>query len=212
MYVIPAVHPAFILRQNRRLAGTLEHAFNKACALGYKHGLPEWDENEFILPKGGSKTDKTFTLEVVLKAVRSMAGKCVAYDVETDGRHPLDCDLRCLALYDGDTGITIPFLYRDGGRKDVIEYDKRKGEDVIVDKAVWLHWWKPEEEAQIVAAVCALLGPGVGEKVVAKVGARVVGAKKASEKKIHGAARKPAKKYARATAVTTSTINTRKLP
>lgn len=169
MYVIPALHPAFLLRMNRRLAGTVHHAIGKAHKLAYGKGIPRWVEDEFILPPDGTHgagARKKF-LPKVLTALKAFAGRKVTYDVETDGRHPLNCDLRCLGLYSAETvvngkklpalGITIPFLYRTGEREQKLVKDK-KGEVSEENRAVWARWWTPEDEAQVVAALQELLG------------------------------------------------------
>ncbi len=156
MFVVPALAPGFIMRQNRRLAGTVQHAFSKAHALAYGEKREPWLEDEFVLPPVDGPT-KAFSAKTVVKLLRSMAKRNVAYDVETDGRHPLLNDLRCVGFYDGKQGVTVPLLRRNGDREDRMVRD-RKGEVTTENRAVWVRYWSEKDEREIVEAMRELIG------------------------------------------------------
>lgn len=138
MHIIPTLAPKFILAQNARLSGIVELGFKRAADLAAGRWEPRWlDEEKLILlqPDAG-------TVETVL---RSMHGKKVAFDVETDGRHPLVCDLRCIAFYDGTRAITVPLLYRTGKRDD------------ITGKAEWKPYFSGATQKRVLKAIKELL-------------------------------------------------------
>lgn len=116
-WVLPTFHPAHLLRQNMRLRGVVLHDMTRAVRLSQGTWVPRWDEREFILRPSADQ---------VVKTLRTMHGKRVSYDVETDGRHPLWCDLRCIAFYDGDKAICVPLLYRDGTMREVPDGKRTK--------------------------------------------------------------------------------------
>lgn len=147
MVVIPAYHPAFILRQNLRFSGLVELAFLRAVE-AIKGKVPSWTEEEFILPR--------VTVEQVEETLASMHGKKVAFDVETDGRHPLECSLRCIAFYDGKRGITVPLLFRDGSREDV-QVRTKKGKLRTESHAIWTPYFGGEAAKRVRAAIKKLL-------------------------------------------------------
>lgn len=132
MYVIPTFHPAFILRKNRRYVGVVQHDMQRA--VDYARGVkPKWNDDGFIIfPK----------LAVIKAALRKMRGKRIAFDIETDGRHPLTCDIRCIGLYDGEVGICIPLLYRDGTVQEIIKPGRKRATKV----RVWKSFYGPDTE------------------------------------------------------------------
>jgi len=148
MHVVGSLHPAFILRQNARLAGTVEHALARAMRAAFRDQTPQWTEDEFAL--------KGITADSIVAGLRSMAGKRVAFDVETDGRHSKECSLRCVGFYDGTKGIIVPLLYRDGEREDVPVIDK-KGDVKVENHAVWKPYFSGEALRKVLAAMRELL-------------------------------------------------------
>ncbi len=136
MYVVPCISPGFVMRNNMRLGGTVSYAFQRALKLS-NGWTPKWvDEPNVIKVKP--------TLAEVERTLKGMHGRPVAWDVETDGRHPLQCSLRCIAFYDGHKAITVPLLYRTGVK------------DIITGKAEWKRYWGVAEERRIIAALKAL--------------------------------------------------------
>lgn len=133
MYVVPCISPAFVLRNNMRLGGTVAFAFQRALKLS-NGWAPQWVDEPNVIKLKPSLKD----VERLLKA---MHGRPVAYDVETDGRHPLQCSLRCIAFYDGRKAITVPLLYRTGKKDDV------------TGTAEWKSYWGEAELKRIVAAM-----------------------------------------------------------
>ena len=109
MYAIPALHPANLFHSGRKWRAVMEHDVNRAIALA-RGWRPEWrDENYLLRP--------------TLKQIRDYAKRCksrvVGWDTETDGRHPLVCDVRCIGFWNGVEGLAIPFLWRDGSKMTV---------------------------------------------------------------------------------------------
>lgn len=148
MLTIGAFHPAFILRKNARLNGVMKADFAKALRLS-RGWRPQWtDEDLYWEPLNCDDT---------VHVINSMGGT-VAYDVETDGRHPLECDHRCTALYDGSKGITIPRLYRSGDRREMVfeeVIDRATGATKIriENRAVWKRVFGDDQEKRIRAAL-----------------------------------------------------------
>lgn len=143
-WVVPTIHPAFVLRGNARYAGVLLHDIKRAIALAHgKVTRWEWDKKAILAPSA----------DAVEEVLGSMEGKRVAYDVETDGRHPIICDLRCAAFFDGTRGITVPFLYRDGERQTVIVKDRRTKKLKEVSRAVWKPYFKGKALAKVQKAI-----------------------------------------------------------
>src|ERR1051325_10402905 len=104
LYVTPTLHPAFLLRSNAKYEGVVEQDMRRAVAVA--HGWrPTWRDTNYLLRP---------SLDVIRTFLRNAKGKRVAWDIETNGKHPLLCDVRCIGLYDGKHGVCIPFLYRDG--------------------------------------------------------------------------------------------------
>ena len=137
MLVVPSLSPGFIMANNARLSGTVQLAFKRVVDLstGWR---PAWvNEKKVIHLLERGKPN----LEKVVSILRSMEGKQVAFDVETDGRHPLLCDMRCIAFYDGDKAITIPWLYRTGAL------------DPMTEKPEWKHFWGVEHRARLITAM-----------------------------------------------------------
>lgn len=154
MHVIAALHPAFLLRQNMRFSGLVELAVKRAADTAHGEKPPAWTEDEFILPG-----KQRVTADVVVDTLAAMSGGEVAYDVETDGRHPLECSLRCVAFYDGKRGITVPLLYRDGTVEEV-QVPDRKGKLRTEKRAVWKPYFSGEALKRVVRAVKSLLEGG----------------------------------------------------
>jgi DNA polymerase I-like protein with 3'-5' exonuclease and polymerase domains len=147
-FSVATYHPNFILRQNARLSGLFEHALGRAVALSKGEGKPQWKEDEFILKP---------TADMVVKVLRSMAGGAVAFDVETDGGHPLENQLRVVGFYDGKVGICVPLLYRTGEREDVPVKDPKTGTVTIENREVWARSYKGAAEIKVLKAMKALL-------------------------------------------------------
>lgn len=138
-FVVPTFHPAFIGRNNARFAGVVAQDLLKAIRLddGWR---PKWSD------EGNIHTPDVRTVEKVLRAMR---GKRVAYDIETDGQHPLLCQVRCIAFFDGTRAICVPFLYRDGST-----------EQVWVEGRVWpvtRKLWKPFYMSKALGRVLAAM-------------------------------------------------------
>ena len=85
-FLVPVLHPSFIGRQNRRFEGVVLKHLTTALALANGQ-RQEWTE------KGNIYNPDVATVESTLKAMQGHRG---AYDIETDGKHPLLCDIRCL--------------------------------------------------------------------------------------------------------------------
>ncbi len=151
MLTLGTYHPGFIQRNNARLSGVMKSDFVKAHNLS-KGWLPKWsDEDLFWEPMAADD---------VVRVIDSMRGR-VAYDVETDGRHPLECDLRCLALYDGTKGLTVPLLYRSGDRhevtfREVVDRSTGEMETRIENRAVWKRRFGNDQEKRIKDALTRL--------------------------------------------------------
>lgn len=171
MQIVAAVTPAHILRQNARLSGTVEHALTRAVQLAYNKWKPKWSEEEFVL--------KNPTADDIVAGLASMAGRAVAFDVETDGNHPKECALRCVGFFDGHTGIIVPLLYRDGEREDVPVMD-RKGVTKMENHAVWKPYFKGEALGRVLKAMQDLL---CGAPVLAQTSKQVAAAKQLPAKK-----------------------------
>lgn len=101
------MHPAFVARQNRKYFGVLYHDLKRAVALttGWR---PKWNE------------DKKYVLRPTPDAVEAWVDRCIRLnrffecDIETDGKPPQICNIRCIGLYDGEHAICVPLLFRDG--------------------------------------------------------------------------------------------------
>jgi len=134
MYIVPTLSPRFILANNMRLSGVVELGFKRAVGLAHGTWKPQWvDEEKVITLSPDAKT--------VVAMLKKMHGKKVAFDVETDGRHPLICDLRCIAFYDGEKAITVPLLRRTGEK------------DEVTGKAVWVPFYTGKAKEQVLAAI-----------------------------------------------------------
>lgn len=118
--LVPTFHPAFLLRKNRRLTGVVLHDLQRA--VGYADGnRPKWSRDEYLtMPPAKTVRD----------VLRSMRGHRVAVDIETNGRHPLVCDVRTIGFYDGKVGISIPRLHRDGTTRQVIKPGRKRATTV----------------------------------------------------------------------------------
>lgn len=147
MFGVPCLHPAFLMRQRARMWGLFDHAVARAIRIADGTWAPNWREDEFIVRPSA---------DAVVKALKKMHGKRVAYDVETDGRHPLECTLRCLAFYDGNEGICIPFVFRDGSVEEVPRVTE-SGKIKIERRSVWKPYFTGKALAKVVAAIKKLL-------------------------------------------------------
>ena len=198
MHIVPALHPNHILRNNAKLAGTVEHALSKAIGLAYGKWKPKWSEAEFDLAP---------TADSIVAGLARMAGRAVAFDVETDGKHPLECRLRCIGFYDGREGIIVPLLVRNGDRED-IPVMERDGKVVIENHAVWVPYFAGAALAKVLKAVSDLL---VGASVTqipqkqAQAAANLSSTKAARAQK---AGKKAAKKFAEAATIDATTWGT----
>jgi DNA polymerase I-like protein with 3'-5' exonuclease and polymerase domains len=151
MLTVGTFHPAFILRQNTRLNGVMKADFVKATKLanGWR---PQWTDDDLWYD--------AMPADDVVRVIDSMGGD-VTYDVETDGRHPLECDLRCLGLYDGTKGIIIPTLYRSGERHEVevahvVDRSTGLTKVKVENRAVWKRRFGDAQEKRIKAALTRL--------------------------------------------------------
>ena len=143
MFGVPCLHPAFLMRQRARMWGLFDHAVARAVRIAAGTWKPNWTEDEFIMRPSA---------DAVVKALRKMEGKRVAYDVETDGRHPLECTLRCVAFYDGNEGICIPFVFRDGTVEEVPRVTD-SGKVKMERRSVWKPYFTGKALEKVVAAV-----------------------------------------------------------
>ncbi len=141
-FFVPTYSPGYIGRGNRRLEGIVLRDIERAVKLrdGWR---PKWDRSKYILKP---------SLERTLKVLRSMASrkKRVAYDIETNGEHPMLCQVRCIAFYDGDVALCVPFEYRDGS---FTEYTLREATGTKKAKTKKVANWKPywsKENLQLV--------------------------------------------------------------
>jgi DNA polymerase I-like protein with 3'-5' exonuclease and polymerase domains len=144
MLTVATYHPAHILRQNTRLNGVLKADLSKAVRLS-KGWKPAWTDTDLMYDP--------LPVDDIVRVIDSMGGR-VTYDVETDGRHPLQADLRCLGLYDGTKGIVVPYLYRTGERHDVMVesvVSRATGETKIdvQNRAVWKRSFGDAQEKRI---------------------------------------------------------------
>jgi len=141
MFIVPALSPRHVLNNNMKLSGTVELALAKAIKLAKGDISPiKWvDEDKVIILKPSLKQVKDTLL--------SMRRRKVAFDVETNGRHPLECELRCIAFYDGRRAITVPLLHRV------------KKKDVVLGgmHVVWESYWGKKELPQVIEAIRELL-------------------------------------------------------
>lgn len=144
LFVTSAFHPAHILRNNRKLYGVLKHDTLRATGLANGSWRPRWSDAEYILNP---------TADQVVDVLKSMRGKKVAWDIETDGRHPLICDVRCIAFYDGVRAICVPFLFRDGTREEYVP----EGSTRVKHRAVWKKRYAGSVWDRVLGAVRALL-------------------------------------------------------
>lgn len=142
MWVTPIVHPSHVLRQNARLIGTLQHGFERAYKLSNGSWSPTWTTSEYKLKP---------TADEVVSILRSMHGKRVAFDVETDGRHMLENQLRCAAFFDGTKAVCVPFLYRDGTREEYIKPDGKIG-----SRSVWKPYYTGAALKKVLEAIRAI--------------------------------------------------------
>lgn len=134
MYIIPTIHPAHVLRQNMRLSGLVELGVERAVNIARGKWAPKWvDEEKVVILQPSA--------DQVCAVLRTMEGKKVAFDVETDGRHPLRCDLRCIAFYDGTRAITVPLLRRTGN------YDE------VMERAEWVPYFAGEAKVRVLKAM-----------------------------------------------------------
>lgn len=143
LFVIPTIHPAFIARGNRRWMGVVQHDLLRAKALA-RGWRPSWTDSKFIF--------KPSALQVA-QFCRRARGKRVMVDIETDGEHPLRCQIRCIGLFDGEVGICIPIVYRDGSFEMVTPSGKKKAKKV----SNWVPFYDLEELAAIKASLQGLL-------------------------------------------------------
>jgi hypothetical protein len=152
MNVIATFNPHFILRQNARLSGLFEFALGRAvqASQGVKF---LWSETEFILRPSADEVEERLA---------AMAGKAVAFDVETDGNHPLCNQLRCIGFHDGEVGLFVPLLYRPGEREEVPERD-RKGNMTLVGREVWRKFYAGKAELKVLRAMKRLLEQDAGK-------------------------------------------------
>lgn len=148
MLTVGTYHPAFILRQNTRLNGVMKADVQKMVRLanGWR---PSWTDTDLMY--------EALPTDDLVRVIDSMGGE-VTYDVETDGRHPLECDLRCLGLYDGTKGVIVPFLYRSGERREVVYeevVDRSTGatKTRIENRALWKRCFGDDQEKRIRAAL-----------------------------------------------------------
>ena len=152
-WVLPTFHPAHILRKNRKLEGLLKHDLKRAVGLSNKSWHPKLpDESTFILRP---------TAEQVVTTLASMHGGEVAYDIETNGEHPVSksLDIRCIGFYDGKVGLNVPFLFRDGATKEVVTIDK-KGKSKVKAIPVWKPYFGGETLERVRGAIQRLFDSG----------------------------------------------------
>ena len=140
-FVLPTYSPGYISRGNRRLEGIFHHDLKKAVALrdGWR---PKWDRSKYIL-----KPD----LKTVLATLKAMTKRSsrVAYDIETNGKHPLNCQVRCIAFHDGKTTICVPFFYRDGTFTMVTVPGRKKQQKI----SNWFPYWSAENLVKVLSAM-----------------------------------------------------------
>lgn len=98
------VHPSFVLRSPK-----WREVFQGdiARAIRFFNDELTWEDPEIRIVK--SSTELAHALKDFC-----MAGKPVAYDVETDAKNPLGAKLRCTAIANEDLSIVVPALSIDG--------------------------------------------------------------------------------------------------
>lgn len=151
MLTVGTYHPAFILRNNARLNGVLKADLAKAVRLA-QGWRPKWSDEDLFYGR--------MSADNLIRVIDSMGGE-VTFDVETDGRHPLQCALRCLGLYDGCKGVIVPLLYRTGERQEVVVEEvvsRSTGETrtKVENRAVWKRCYGDAEEKRIKDALTRL--------------------------------------------------------
>lgn len=122
-------HPAFIMRENRRFESVCLFDLKRATKLVLKQWEPKWDRSGYIIKP---------TFDQAVRVLKSLQNKRISYDIETDGEHPLVCQVRCLGLYDGTTGICIPMLHRGEG---LLEEFIPPGKKKAVKRRKWTRYW-----------------------------------------------------------------------
>ena len=138
VFIIPTLHPNNIMRQNMKSSGLVELGVKRAADIARGVWKPKWvDEEKIVILRPDAET--------VTTVLRSMHGKKVAFDVETDGRHVLKCDLRCIAFYDGERAICVPLLRRTGNYDDVME------------RAEWVDFYTGATKIRVLKALKELL-------------------------------------------------------
>lgn len=143
-WVVPTFHPAHIMRKNRKLEGLLLKDLRRAVGLAQGDWKPKWNEQ-------GDGYKLRPSADDVVRILDSMHGHDVAYDIETDGQHPLLCTIRCIGFWDGKVGVCVPWLFRDGTTEEVVDRDKKgkvkrtkKGAVKYKTVAVWKPYFKGE--------------------------------------------------------------------
>lgn len=137
-WIVPTFHPSFIARNNRRFEGKVVKVdLARALALARGEWNPQWDRSKYIIKPSFSVAMRTLTR-------MAKSRKRLSYDIETDGRHPLVCSVRCLAFYDGKQAICIPFLYRDGSKVETW-VEQKNDKSKLVTRSKWVPYWTPDQ-------------------------------------------------------------------
>ena len=144
-YVIPTFHPSFILRGNRKYLGIFQQDMARAVSV-LAGWTPEWTHEPFVLRPTAAQV-----VDYCRRAIERRAE--VALDIETNGDHVLKARVRCLALYDGESSMCVPFLYRDGTFREFIPEGKKK----IKRVAHWATYWSADDYKKVVAAIQSLI-------------------------------------------------------
>ena len=147
-WVVPTFHPAHILRKNRRLEGLLKHDLKRAVGLANGSWRPRWNESStgYIMRP---------TADQVVETLAAMHGTEVAYDIETDGQHPMLGQIRCIGFWNGRVGICVPWLFRDGTTHEVTVVDK-KGKKKLKTIPVWKKYFSGDALKRVNKAIQAL--------------------------------------------------------
>ena len=119
MWIVPTIHPAATMRDEKAkaLVGVIQGDVIKAVRIA-REGRTQWTETAI--------NAWPLAIEVLLALQRAQAaGRVVAVDTETDGKHPLDCALQLVGFAWGDEACVAPLrttrnelwpAYTDGER------------------------------------------------------------------------------------------------
>jgi len=136
------------------MLGVIRHDMQRALA--YARGRrPSWRDEKFIIKPS---LDEALG---ILRAMRAKRGR-ISLDIETDGKAPHYSAVRCIGIFDGEVGLCIPLLRRDGSYREFIPHGKKKAKRT----ANWVNYWSSAAKVKVLEALSALCAEA-GERMVA---------------------------------------------